>query len=119
MNFARVCCRSLLPASGAHGAVQVTTEDVAPASLWQIGVVDVGGAMANAGPASLHPVVKPGDTIFLRRVSFSVECDVACEVITLVACWTSGRTMETFWELGPKNFAVTELSFHFATGDRV
>ncbi|CAK9048612.1 unnamed protein product [Durusdinium trenchii] len=25
-----------------------------------------GGAMANAGPASLHPVVKPGDTIFLR-----------------------------------------------------
>ena len=33
--------------------------------------------MANAGPASLYPVVKPGDTIFLRRpagVLFSRFC---------------------------------------------
>jgi hypothetical protein len=27
-----------------------------------------GGDMASAGPASVHPVVKPGDTIFLRLI---------------------------------------------------
>ena len=31
--------------------------------------VVVGGDMANAGPSSLYPVVKPGDTIFLRLPS--------------------------------------------------
>ncbi|CAL1168206.1 unnamed protein product [Cladocopium goreaui] len=45
-------------------AAEVTTE-VLSAREWQTWG-GPGGDMASASPASVHPVVKPGDTIFLR-----------------------------------------------------
>eukprot|EP00435_Cladocopium_sp_Y103_P068736 s1007_g32.t1 len=47
-----------------HAVAEVTTEVLA-AREWRTWG-GPGGDMASAGPASVHPVVKPGDTIFLR-----------------------------------------------------